>query len=817
MLASLNSRILFYYLIIFFISFIQNVTASYLGTCENYSFPIDSKGKISEPNTIKVIQDNTSVFKKADSVEPYENIKLGFNDSLNVIDANGSRLLVRRLPNDQPLGWVESNALLCNQRPLAGDSGLEKKFYIITETERRYEEKAPKTVSAYPSSDLKGCNNQCRQLGRFNGYFVVAEDHEHNSFLLSEDYIISDATRLVGWANSDDGFIWDTAYALRPKENLVDADGKEKSVCVYRTIKDAISNQNCLPILGGDRWFLTDMRIPILGQVEKNGRAFYKVVIPVAGFKAQKGKDSHKIVIKEIDPTNYATTDIDVFKDLQNIDVFFLIDGTKSMQGYIDIIKGDPKKGIDGLPLKIIKQLKKDPKFIDSKFRFGFRIYRDKYAGNDELGEGMTLPLQCKITQSTQKENLKSFENTVKDIKTTYEINDDYYENLYGGIKKALQDLRRCSGHMKILFIIGDCGYSALNQRNKGREPIEPKNLAEAMQTSIEENRKGVITFFIQSPNVKQTVKHADEYQKAYDFFTEQAHEILKNTISSKWHDQIDEHFFLNIQKEPQDLESKIIESIKLFTRSDIYREVIVDLRGGASLVNIIERLQKNENYKRIPGLFWDQLKISAEAGGLGQQIDTSIYETVVIGYIPISDDIVEDIWITSSSLEKWKRILSELTRKTGTGEDLRKQFQFALKDSLENLVRKPLYERTKEPIKTYLERAGKLPVRDNSPLFLFSFDDFKNENVVPNCLLERLQIWVYNSEQMLHIISSGNQKPKYEVSPYPGFCNKGKGIDIPFVDGSIGRQNLGRQPEMKLDWAFNNVHIYWVPKEYLP
>jgi hypothetical protein len=495
------------------------------GSCKHVEFPINPDGKADWPYPVKVLRQDTPVYQDPTSsaLNPSQD-KLAFNQSLSILNVQEKRVEVRSLGAPKSLGWVDRTNLLCTLKPLKGASGLEKKFYIRTATDIRKEK--PATVNVYPSPDLQGCTGEeCRGLSRFTWYFVF--DETEQSYLLSDSLRINETSPLVGWIAKQDGFVWDTAYGIRPKE-----EPDDQIVCFYTNLEDALAKQNCYPILGGTRWYLSSVRIPVVERIQAAGKAFYDVVLP--------------------------------------------------------------------LPNIIIEY-------------------------NEKQGE-----IKLRLDQT----------------------NDANQLNEIG--KKILQ---------------------------------------------------------------------------------------------------------------------------------------------GESLVNLIgsqENTEQDNSGFPFP------------------------YNTLVEGYIPISSDIVEDVALTSKDLENWIMILNAIGDMTMvSGTELREYFVQAIRDALEKVIRKPLYEDIDEPLVIFLQRQGGLPVRDDSPLFRYSLHDLRDPLQVPDCELGRLVTWVSIAAEILGIVSHGDMCPKYNTIPYPGECPSGS--NIPFIDGAITAEKLGNDPNMRYDYVFQNAHIYWVPKEFLP
>ncbi|PID58507.1 hypothetical protein CSB45_02890 [candidate division KSB3 bacterium] len=778
------------------------------GSCQGFEFPLAPDGGIDWPHTVKVLKHDTPVYADALSLTPLDGLFLSFNKSLEVLESQGSRLQVRTLGSLDPLGWVESSTLLCALRPQSSfSSGLEQKLYIKTATEIRKEK--PTTVQAYPSPNLQGPEEASRELSRFTGYFVFDYNSEYKSYLLGESYQLDQTSSLVGWVSEENGFLWDTAYGLRPAEDLIfpeshELAGQERTICAYQTIEDALENRRCLPILGGNRWYRYEDRIPLLDRVIQNRRAFYKVVLPMAGMGVKYEERDGKIRI--IEPGKFSENPgINSVLSMKRIDVLFLIDGTKSMMPYIEAVRGSKKEGRKGVIQDIIDSLQQDDAFQEAQFRFAFRIYRDRYAGEKNLGEGLPLSTVCELTNEAKAENIRSFEQKIDTIAVTTSEQDDYAENLFGGIRQAVRDLAPCPNNTKLLFVIGDCGYDASMQK----QPLSTEDLLTRLKGDDE--FKSIVPFFIQTPSSRDAMRQPEKYDQAYRLFHEQGERILREILGPSRLSEIGNYLMSTTDAE---LNSKIITGIKQFSNTQAINELVLDLRGGTPLKDAIQRLQGSQEFKNIPGLFWDLVK-QGSCKKLGEQCEERIYDTIQTAYIPISDDVVEDIWLKSNDLEKWKDLLRDFENLSNlSGTELRETFVYALRDSVEKVIRKPLYKDTGQSLKEFLKRKGGLPVRENSPLFSYSIDDLRDPDTVPDCEIIRLAAWVNSVKQMLSIVLRGKDRPKFIEREFPGQCPSGEAI--PFIDGDIDFVPLG-ESDMRYDHSFQKAHVYWVPKEFLP
>jgi hypothetical protein len=781
------------------------------GSCDCQRFNLPETGDVNFTWTVKVKADDVPLFETSTDSDPKE--KLKFNQNFNIVKADGNRLQVQRHEDMSPYGWVERKNLLCALKPIKSDSGLDKKFYIKTATRIRSDK--PATVKAYSKSDSDTCGSGgCRELARFDGYFIF--DESDGRYLLADAYKLRPENRLVGWVDSEDGFIWDTAYGLRPKENLVFPEdspkaGEERVVYAYLSEEEALNRHNGRPILGGERWFKYALRIPILGR-EKN---LFKVVMPLAGVGVSQSDKYGRIVIS--DQRRQSTEQaIQNILNIKNIDIFFLIDGTRSIEPYLNSIKS------------VVSELKtrigKNPELGVITSRLGFGIYRDQYAEETELGYWHSFPESCAIDKATVEQNHKRFMDEMDMIiqaMLNYRIkgDKDFEENSFGGIQKFIDnELTNCPDRLKILFVIGDHGYSPSNQKKLyNRTPISEELIINGLRGDMANSVMPVITYFIQTPyKASNTIKLSkSNSKKAYQLFAKQAKSILAGLQKQTPKMKIDRYL---LQTNDNNLGQKVIEGLSAFINPkavSAVNEIILDLRGGASLAETIERWQNYNDFNNLPGLFWD-LIANAGCEYLGDQCSSRIMDTILEGYIPITNDIVVDIWCTAEDLKKYRNIIEGIldSSEYQHGKFVRTELVYGLISTLQRLVPSPPPPETGETLIEYVRRISFLPIRQDSPLFRYSIQELEDRTKVPDCEIERLFSWIGNVNNFLYYIAD-NKRPVYEIREQPGSCSSGK--DIPYiVPGSILGKHFS-DSNMSYSHPLGGTTIYWIPKKYLP
>jgi hypothetical protein len=804
------------------------------GDCANFDFsPYMQNGKLTLSIHLRVLRDKAKVYPTAETQQPNKTLEFG-KTLMHRGELSNGRIKVATLGmgKDQQLGWVSRKDLLCTSKPIINpEKGLEKKFYIKTENRKR-KPGEPAFINAYPMPAAQ-CNGKCRELSRFTMYFIV--DQHKDWYLLADDYHIT--LPLVGWVQKKDGYLWDTAYGLRPRDDLkyVDEQGNESegAECVYQSLDDAINKHHCMPVLGGNSWYQGFVRIPLLDIVDSKGnhippknltdkkaspKAFYKVALAVPGVGVTKDF--------QMTPKTLGDPSINL-EPMKFIDVFFLIDGTDSMQSVIETIRG--KNGKPGLVQNIANTLEGAENFKGAKFRFGFRVYRDIYSGDKNLGQGLPLEAQhCEeLPYDYLEKNRKKFQDQIADVQASDYFSGprNYPENLFGGLKQVLnRDLRSCPGHTKLLFIIGDHGYS--------RGAVTMNHLRQFI-TRLKRDKGRFATFFIQTPNKTSTARKPDAYKQAYGMYCNQGYEFLQIVLEGKSRSKNDNYLF-RLQDEsaspnPTDtqceqyqqipanqLGNHILEQIKGFSNTRILSELTVDLRGGKALKKAIESLQRK--HTDVPGLFWDFVE-DGNCEILGKQCDKSVYDVTFKGYIPVSDNISLDVWMIGNQLENFQKILQNF-RKLGPIIDKREEMVRTLVEALTIRVMKPAIQ-PGEKIANYIQRKAGLPVSRNT--ILLSYDpekQLKHESIVPDCELERLVVLATKMEKMLSIIYEGYYRPIPQLKPYPkDTCTRASEIGkrIPFFSGRITKKRLGEDDTYSYEHGFRGMTIYWVPEEYLP
>lgn len=755
---------------------------------------------------------------------------LTFNQVAKIEKVKDEAILIASF-GDTELGWVAREDLLCLERPARSEkTGLEQKLFIQTGTVERGERS---TVTAFPSSGGECEDNLCRELSRFETYFVFGYDTSSERYLIADsfklDFSQSERGNLIGWVHRDHGILWETAHGLRPAEDLRFTDGpnegEERAICVYPTVADARSDDNCQPLLGGDRWYRYPLRAPILGRLEEDG-GYYRVALPVAqgSLRMEEGSTQFDLMLQHEDG-------VSSLKKFSKVDVFFLIDGTRSMQPYIDQIVGQNGRG--GFVSRVLDMLENDEAFYGADFRFGYQIYRDTYAGDAELSEGFPLSSDCDANSESMRD---AFQDSLARVRATEHDrgDDDYHENVFGGIFAALDGILNCPEHQKILFIVGDHGYSAQNQDRRGQitYDIHEDLLPYLAGDPRDEASKSIITFFVQTPNSNNRPAAV----QAYDDFYRQGLEIARGVIETQGRraEMVREasqartgsgvsdgperagsasDYVLRLNDENEIID-RILSAIRPFVDQRLVNELMADLRGGASLVEAIERLQGTQDFGNLPGLAWDIIEARA-CSQLESACTERVYDTILKGVVLDDPDIIEEVWLTEDGFSDWEKILDSVTDLSGASRrsEIRQTLLSNLIQTLTGNLGEPSFSQTGERLGDYLKRASGLPIREDSKLLSYSLQDFGDETRVSDCEIARLTTWLQSSRDILTAVRSNNRPIIDWGDPSESECETSR--DIPVV--LEFDQERFADPEMRYSHSLLSTRVFWIPEKYLP
>lgn len=730
---------------------------------------------------------------------------LGFSELVRIADpGEGTQRLRIKDNSGQIVGWVDRASVLCATYPVkdVGGTGLYKRVVVRTDTAVQGQVKGKKlyqTPMGAPDESNR-CEGPCTEASRFQWFFIYAEENDH--YLISEAANLgSTSGRVLGWLPKKDGYIWNTALGLRPIEELAGTNGDsqppERYVCAYETAEKLASARpaDCNQILGGRRWYGLDVRMAVLQQTPRA----YEVLFSNAG---TAGRDNSQVA-----------------QGLNNLDVFFVLDGTKSMQSAIDNIR---------ILMTQINQRMVSKTSNGGVVRYGFRVYRDSNPKTrvDGVSNSEALPLSKTVCD---KSNKTEFEAAFAPVKAyDPEEDDDFSENTFGGLVQASEDISGCPDNAKLVFVIGDAGYDPDKQRSRNfpvwtEQMIAPRFSSKTQGTKFHTQP---VLVFIETPKERAQLSNQAAYDKAYTAFETQAKSILSQLYGGT--KLANDNNFISFQDltatRGQAAIDQTLARIDSLLNPDAIREIMISVRLGQSLEATIERLRNNSSLN-IP-IKYLQFVEESLCRQLGDQCHTQVLEAVNHAFVPADQKVVPEVLLSKDQLDRWLKVLDKFKSFSSSiaGQRARDELVNTLWSAIGTIAVVDM-QNDGVPLSDRLQFAAGLPAAGHSHLMQYSDVDLRNTNVVPACEIENLKQYAAKKYEVLNIPfgTDGKSKAIFVQAEWPqgGACPmSAKGKAVPFIDGDVRPQLLnraGQQTNYFMMHKRGNESFFWLPLDYLP
>ncbi len=802
--------------------------ASIVGDCSDFSFMEIFGGALSDPSgkPTYALRDKAPLYADATATTPVRTI--AFSEPVAVVEimtrkeASSERVAVS-LPYENGAApkkyWMSRTDLLCRFEPLRdAKTGLERKALIRTKTTERKDGEI-QAITAFRTPELSDEQlDDSRRLSRFNTYLIYAESD--TSYLLVERFNLSSINdKLVGWVSKEDVLNWNWAVGVRPALTTADGTDGPVSICGYGA--QDLSGE-CIPILGGNRWFKSDQRLPVIDVLPDA----YHVVGAASGIGGGQVVDGKlKLpaeVLKrlQITPDELPGIDENQLLSFNKVDLFFLIDGTKSMGPFIDAIRGtDTRPGVVDQIVQAIEE-----RGGGASVRAGFRVFRDSVAGGS-TGIDEAYPLNdsnCADEDlDTATTERRRFQRFLKSISTTADDKDDYAENLAAGLVQAAIDMQGCPDRQKLLFVISDAGYDPQAQISRGHDVFSIDDVV----TTMQENQK-LTTFFMRPPKRGpadgfRSPSSYNAYVKSWQEYRQYGEAILHGVLArdAASGTRPSNYFFdlTNGAEAPADMIARMTASVKSVARPDVINEILIDLHGGSALEEVIDRLQREKI--DVPVLFFNMIKRTVCSEG-EKACSERIFDGVFDLYIPRSSPHALDAWLSGDQLTDWIRLLDPLIKATEMSlPEQRRGMGQIVSNSLQDILLLPTPEELSEDVATFLMRAGRLPGPIKTPFLRYTFNELMDGSALSVCEVDRLRVWLRASRSML--ANAVTQRlSDYHVETPPHECQPmtPQGAELKYIPDTPTPVAPGPDPDVyRLGRPYLGEQIYWVPLEYLP
>ncbi|MFK8035296.1 MAG: hypothetical protein AB8B94_14235 [Hyphomicrobiales bacterium] len=787
----------------------------------------------SETGAVEYDEKGLRIFAVDEGAEIYSqpegtatNGALAFGQALWILDPGEDydRLQISEEGSQDALGWVERDVVLCRQDPLRdAETGLWRRVYIQTATRsvgsvqdgEGETEIQPKPLFRGPIQD---CDDTCFKVGKFDWFFVYGE--ENNRFLLAKGPSLRpiDSAGVRGWLQSEDGIPWNSSSALRPNVSLDQAD--PNFLCAYPTLDELRSDTGCREFLGGLRWFEIDLRLPVIDETEEAWQVIFK------GGGNNLDREELLSLIQQEQGLNNGR------EGLNNLDVLFLIDGTKSIKPAIDAIKGGAGRPglVDQLRTTLSSKIG-----VGGKFRVGFRVFRDSIPGGSN---GVSQTEKLSLSELDCRTDSNDFTSKFRNVQARDEWanDDDFEENIMDGLRVAMSDLKGCDSHVKLVVVIGDHGYSSQKQRERGKQPVTVSKIVRQMRDQ-NDFKSPPLLFFIQLPKVDlNTIQNKVGYEKAYKSFETLAGELIREQArffedpedpasNAQLRREMSADMFTRLPK--GQVTSAVISQIADTMNKYLNPRIVNELGpGGMSVTESIDILRKRSG--GVPILWWKmaEQRLCAEAG---DQCTENVLDKVDTLFVRKSDagSLDKDILMTNDQLGEWVNVLRAF--RDLPGGQLDKGVVALLTESMEGSLSVQLTESyredgTKMDLGEFLQFESGLPTGFGSKLLSYSLGDFNEGSNVPFCEVQFLADMAARHIEILEYLKEGDKLMAYDkLPPDPGFCpnTSEKGLDMETIDSStvrvINLNEAGSTVTRDYTEFVDNKKFYWIPEKYLP
>jgi hypothetical protein len=287
-----------------------------------------------------------------------------------------------------------------------GPGGVLKKVWVVRNGAEVYGDTERTTVDSRLKQHAKAYH-----FGRFDPDLIAVGDKPTR-----------EACAHFGFIHAADVIIWDTDQALRFVGELENA-----YVELYRD--EALTDPIGEATVEGPS-DPTVMPFPIFRRSD-DGRAFEIAFI----YTAASGADTYDARVQE-------SLRKVITKDISNIDVVFVMDVTASMHNELRAAKAKVRGMMEEFNNREVELFGRSQPL---RLRFGFVGYRDRKEG----------PGWVEIIPFSGRGQTASFEKLLGHIQAISQQNDDWKENVCGGLQEAL-GLEWRKENAKVIILIGD-------------------------------------------------------------------------------------------------------------------------------------------------------------------------------------------------------------------------------------------------------------------------------------------------------------------------------------------------------------------------
>lgn len=392
-------------------------------------------------------RENNPIYSKPifDGGRKLQGKSLTFMEPLLVKEVKKNWLRVYSPDEENDLGWISSKNVILSQFAQLNEKSTPKKALIlVTISDIKPGSAVIKELAKnyfYSKPQISSSNKNGKSAKKFEIYYIIKETPD--MVLLSridklEGSAITLKERVPGWLPRVNITPWDHRVCLELNygSDIYDAY-KNDSLPVFHDEKryiDKFLEDPTFDLSGAKdfvmKWYKVDkkrakpyrMRMPIIENYDEQPN-----VKKVAAIASLAGQEKKQADVKE--------KLIKAQNRIKNVNIMFIVDGTKSMKNYFPAVANGIKKIIKNNELT----------GANANLRFGLAVYRDYADG----------PKSFEITPLTTDYQ------SVINMATTVEcssLDSDVPEAQYNGIIKGVNESGFVKGQSNIVVLIGDAG-----------------------------------------------------------------------------------------------------------------------------------------------------------------------------------------------------------------------------------------------------------------------------------------------------------------------------------------------------------------------
>lgn len=431
---------------------------------------------------------------------PIKHSILGLNDKLRIARISDGYALVYSEPVEDiayPMisqyaeckGWISVHNLLLWHSCPANEAGIYNKALLCVNLDRRADATLGKV---YPNPE----NRKVFETLETNMHFYYVMKREGNLSLLAKTHTLDGTSDkvLLGWVSEQSYVAWNQRSCLEPTWERSDVEYFAREGVKVNIYKEADLQQRATTLnfktkTGDekDRYFYRMhpdfLRFPLLDNGTEN-------LYNCSAFVTAGGKT---LTISNDDSGALAASEQQL-RELTNINIGVVIDGTTSMEEFYSAVQESVKEGV---------------RFFGKKYKVevGAVIYRD-YA------DGKYVTETCKLTHPDnprlEEFLLKGGEYGIKSHRSDRTL----AEAMYKGIDVALDELGFRKGQTNLLLVVGDCGNDRKDNSISSADIIK----------KLVEKNVHIMGF--------QVRRKAND---AYELFTSQMVDLMRESLKKKY------------------------------------------------------------------------------------------------------------------------------------------------------------------------------------------------------------------------------------------------------------------------------------------